>query len=1114
MQSPFRMMRILFVAFCFLQSLQGLSQLQTVPQSYSKAFITHAIYCRAQQIIAQSEFRVSRLTMIDAKSKLKITDLPTDSPVIGLATDSSGKFIVAATERGNILFIDTRTLSITRTIKANAVVGGDYFVFLSYLPMYFTKEHLYFTGYVDRADSSYKGNYRTAAKPDITEYYIYRYQPTTNELTVYSKHGSNKPYAFFRDPRKQELQLLAEKKMILFNLKTGKTDTTRSTRFLGLSNFQTSFHFLDALPQNRLGILEDNEYRLRIYHPQTLQLTDSVADMYRFLPLPDGRLLYQGTDRYFYTYQFDTRKSTLLSPDSIAFRPWCYALLDLQQGMIGTVTASGIGTVNINQRNITFPPATTEPLPWGVCATGPSTLVYATENSIYEFDYGGLQMKRELARLKGNIKNCLFVAGSQPRLIVTTVEYDSRGSLLSDSVFALDYASGKTIWGYDLQLQKLDKIRLSNDGSRILLLTGWSTVIILDVKDGKPVDRYSAADRIYGAAFKGNRNDLYSGMVAKGGQYHIQGFSGTVAAFSYKFFESHYPFRVFEMDKEGNYAAVAYPEDSRFYVIQLGQGMPMREVKNNARVLAFSPDGKWLASGSFSGGFIKLYSFPSLDPVIELKCGVGKVYDLVFSTDSKLLFATLEDGHISMINIPEKKKAADLILTGNNFLVQTTGGYYAASKSQVNDIGLRKENRCYPISNADLKFNRPDLILKESGVTDTLLLQAYSKAYQKRLRKSGIDASLLDNFNSFPEAQISNPRQIPGSTKETSYRIPVRFISNGSPLKTFNIWVDQVPLFGAAGITIAAGKRKQMDTIITVPLIPGNNLIEAECTSVDGIRSIREQISIRCTANAGSKTWFVGIGIDRFAESGHDLNYSVKDIRDLAIKYRERFGAELMIDTLFNEAVSNTAVKALKEKLKKTAPNDRVIIAYSGHGLLSKDFDYYLSTYQVNFDQPEQNGLAYEELESLLDNIPARKKLMLIDACHSGEVDKEEMTRITAAADSLQQEGTKGGKPKYTGKTVLGMKNSFELMQSLFVNVGRSTGATIISAAAGTQFALERGDLKNGVFTYSILEALNMYPSIKISELKKIVGERVEQLTKGLQKPTSRSEVMVVDWSL
>ena len=38
--------------------------------------------------------------------------------------------------------------------------------------------------------------------------------------------------------------------------------------------------------------------------------------------------------------------------------------------------------------------------------------------------------------------------------------------------------------------------------------------------------------------------------------------------------------------------------------------------------------------------------------------------------------------------------------------------------------------------------------------------------------------------------------------------------------------------------------------------------------------------------------------------------------------------------------------------------------------------------------------------------------------------------------------------------------------------------------------------------------------TIKISELKKIVGERVEQLTNGMQKPTSRNEMIAVDWSL
>ncbi|HEX4877241.1 MAG TPA: caspase family protein, partial [Chitinophagaceae bacterium] len=156
----------------------------------------------------------------------------------------------------------------------------------------------------------------------------------------------------------------------------------------------------------------------------------------------------------------------------------------------------------------------------------------------------------------------------------------------------------------------------------------------------------------------------------------------------------------------------------------------------------------------------------------------------------------------------------------------------------------------------------------------------------------------------------------------------------------------------------------------------------------------------------------------------------------------------------------------------------------------------------------------YDELENLLDSIPARKKLMFIDACHSGEVDKEEGIAMQKMADSLGlSKGIDLGNTAATTQQV-GLKNSFELMQSLFVNVGKSTGATIISAAAGNQFALERGDLKNGVFTSSLLEAMNNYPTIKISELKKIVGERVEQLTNGMQKPTSRNENIAVDWSL
>ncbi len=150
---------------------------------------------------------------------------------------------------------------------------------------------------------------------------------------------------------------------------------------------------------------------------------------------------------------------------------------------------------------------------------------------------------------------------------------------------------------------------------------------------------------------------------------------------------------------------------------------------------------------------------------------------------------------------------------------------------------------------------------------------------------------------------------------------------------------------------------------------------------------------------------------------------------------------------MFNKNVTIDNIKSLKKKLLRSGVEDKVIISYSGHGLLSKDFDYYLSTYNLNFKKPEENGLPYEALQDLLDSIPARKKLMLVDACQSGEVDKEEMEKYVLAKKTLYRKGiVRGDININTDSSRISTKNSFELMQELFVNVGKSTGATIIAA--------------------------------------------------------------------
>jgi WD40 repeat protein len=492
----------------------------------------------------------------------------------------------------------------------------------------------------------------------------------------------------------------------------------------------------------------------------------------------------------------------------------------------------------------------------------------------------------------------------------------------------------------------------------------------------------------------------------------------------------------------------------------------------------------------------------------------GNVLQLAFCKNSKWLITSLDDRTVRIWDIITGKEIAAFVLFGETgFVLQLPSGFYMSSQDAAKLLHYVKKEQVISFDQLDIKYNRPDKVLEAIGNTDTALIKSYQKAWEKRIKKLGIDTTTFRDGYSVPEADFANRDAIEHEQKKETLTLHIKGADSTYKLDRFNVWVNETPLFGQRGISVRKRNKNNFDTTITIKLSQGENRIETSISNVNGTESYRMPLIVNYTPEKPEKelAYFIGIGIDKFSDSKFNLQYSSKDIRDLSIKLKEKYGSSIIIDTLFNENVTLSNVKSLKQKLQQTTVNDKVIIAYSGHGLLSKDFDYYLSTYSINFDKPEENGLSYDELENLLDSIPARKKLMLIDACHSGEVDKEDLVALNATSDSL----IKGIKPvAYKKDGQLGLKNSFELMQSLFVNVGKSTGATIISAAAGTQFALERSDLKNGVFTYSILEAMKDHPQIKLSELKNIVGKRVEELTKGLQKPTSRNETIAVDWNV
>ncbi len=549
---------------------------------------------------------------------------------------------------------------------------------------------------------------------------------------------------------------------------------------------------------------------------------------------------------------------------------------------------------------------------------------------------------------------------------------------------------------------------------------------------------------------------------------------------------------------KGSITQACFTQNQKYFIIGFEDG--------TIEVYNFQKQGRQYNYGNESYGLYQETVFKANTNGIE-SMAISGAWLIVKGTNAFTTLFDIEHGWKKAIDMDFIKDEDQIFINASN--------EYFTTKNALNYIALKKDQVIFPIGQLDIKLNRPDKVLESIHSTDTMLIRSYKNAYGKRLQKLKIDTNTLSNTLELPIAEFKNKSSLPYNQALPDLKLTLNTSDTSAFIDRVNVWVNQVPIWGMNGLSIKSRKLHSFDTSITLILSNGINRIECAITNTRGSESNHTPISISYTPakNIESKVYFVGIGIDQFANPKYNLRYSCKDIRDLCAKLREKYGEQLIIDTLFNKQVTVSNITALRAKLLTSNVDDKVVISYSGHGLLDRKYNYILSTYDVDFDHPELKGLAYESMEHLLDSIPARKKLLLIDACHSGEVDKEDVIAMNQTSDSMKL--TKGSQLlEYTNEPSLGLRNSFELMQNVFVNVGQNTGAVIISAAAGNQYALENGDLQNGVFTYTILEALNQYPTIKIGALRKTVSERVSQLTNGLQKPTFRNETMAVDWDV
>src|SRR5690606_1209913 len=127
------------------------------------------------------------------------------------------------------------------------------------------------------------------------------------------------------------------------------------------------------------------------------------------------------------------------------------------------------------------------------------------------------------------------------------------------------------------------------------------------------------------------------------------------------------------------------------------------------------------------------------------------------------------------------------------------------------------------------------------------------------------------------------------------------------------------------------------------------------------------------------KVHYFGIGVSEYQDSTMNLNYADKDVMSIDEMFRLRYKENYTFHPLLNEEATKENILSIKEMLMQTGIEDIVIVSLSGHGVMNDDFEFYFATRDMDFDNPEKRGLTYEEIQDLLSDIPARRKMLLID---------------------------------------------------------------------------------------------------------------------------------------
>ncbi len=482
--------------------------------------------------------------------------------------------------------------------------------------------------------------------------------------------------------------------------------------------------------------------------------------------------------------------------------------------------------------------------------------------------------------------------------------------------------------------------------------------------------------------------------------------------------------------------------------------------------IAFLPSGARLVTGS-ANGIVRVWEVASGRLVHEIEAHSAKIEQLFLDETGTRIFS---NGRDYATRVWDADSGA-LLLTrveydGEDWIAFAPTGHYIGTPGAADVVRIEvksgRTSRLRPLSSYATILNDPDRV-------------AASLAGEE-LRRPFLPAP--------PEVDIDAPHS--GKIERRAFRLKVT-ATDRAPIERLQVLRDGVEIDGGlveAGLQLLSnGREARLSLPLEIPADRRTTEIAVRAWNNRGIAS--EIVRVRLVYEPPERDlYLLALGVEDYDDDALDLAYPGKDVEDLVARFEAEDGqlfSNVHVERLLDRKVTSSRIKRAREKfLRRAKPEDTIVVFVAGHGVRSESGDYYFLTPGATPEDPYE-GIERPLLESLVtwDKLYAKRRLLLIDTCHSGEA-YGEAKRGLAAQDAFEQTE---------------------------VDAALGTGLYILAASSESSFALETEG--NGLFTRAILAALdggapdrNDNGFIDVDELQSFVADFVHEESGGRQRPT------------